>query len=98
MIINAEETASQLKIIANPYRLMVLCALVEGAKNVSELMTITGAPQTLMSNHLAVLRNAGIIDYNRDHRTLNYYLKDQRMRTLLETLYHLYCNNQGVLK
>ncbi|MDP8034053.1 metalloregulator ArsR/SmtB family transcription factor [Pasteurella atlantica] len=93
MIQNAEDTASQLKIIANPYRLMVLCALTEESKNVSELMSLTNAPQTLMSNHLAVLRKAGIIDYNRDHRTLNYYLKDPRMKTLLETLHNVYCNS-----
>ncbi len=81
MITKAENTAVQLKIIANPYRLMVLCALVEHS----------GASQTLMSNHLAVLRKAGIIDYERDHRTLNYFLKDQKMKLLLETLHTVYC-------
>ncbi len=93
MIKRAEDTTAQLKIITNPYRLMVLCALVENSCNVSELMNLTGASQTLMSNHLAVLRKAGIIDYKRDHRTLNYFLKDQRMKVLLETLHTVYCKN-----
>ncbi len=96
MIVKAENTATQLKIIANPYRLMVLCALVESSRNVSELMDLTGASQTLMSNHLAVLRNAGIIDYERDHRTLNYFLKDQKMKILLETLHTVYCKNESL--
>lgn len=43
MLQQAEDTASKLKLIANPFRLMVLCALVEGEKNVSELMELTGA-------------------------------------------------------
>lgn len=91
MLQQAEDTASKLKLIANPFRLMVLCALVEGEKNVSELMELTGASQTLMSNHLAVLRKADIIDYTREHRTLNYHLKDQRMQVLLQTLHDVYC-------
>lgn len=44
-----------------------------------------------MSNHLAVLRKADIIDYTREHRTLNYHLKDQRMQVLLQTLHDVYC-------
>lgn len=91
MIKKAEHTAKRLKLIANPVRLMALCALVEGEKNVSELMVITGASQTLMSNHLAVLRKAGIVDYERDHRTLNYYLKDTQMKKVLMTLHDVYC-------
>ncbi len=95
MLGKAETTATQLKIIANPLRLMVLCALVEKEQNVSELMELTGAPQTLMSNHLAILRKADIVDYRRDHRTLNYFLKDQRMKKLLDTLYSVYCKEEN---
>lgn len=91
LIEQAKTTAEQLKLIANPLRLMVLCTLVESSKNVTELMAITGASQTLMSNHLAVLRKAGIIDFDRNHRTLNYYLKDERMKDVLETLHRVYC-------
>lgn len=91
LIEQAHATAEQLKLIANPLRLAVLCTLVESNKNVTELTELTGASQTLMSNHLAVLRKAGIVDYERDHRTLNYYLKDQRMKDVLETLHQVYC-------
>lgn len=91
MIEQANATAEQLKLIANPLRLMVLCALVESEKNVTELIEMTGASQTLMSNHLAVLRKAEIVDYRREHRTLNYYLKDERMKDVLETLHKVYC-------
>lgn len=91
MIDRAEDTAAQLKLIANPCRLMVLCALVEGNKNVGELTELTGVSQTLMSNHLSVLRKSGIVDYERDHRTLNYYLKDTRMKQVLDTLHDVYC-------
>lgn len=93
LINQAGSTAKQLKLIANPLRLIVLCSLVEGDKNVTELINITGASQTLVSNHLALLRKADIIDYHRDHRTLNYYLKDQRMKDVLDTLYKVYCQS-----
>lgn len=92
LLTKAEDTATQLKMIANPCRLMVLCALVEGEKNVSELMALTGVSQTLMSNHLAILRKAGIVDYRRNHRVLNYYLKDLRMQKVLHTLHEVYCS------
>lgn len=91
LIEQAHATAEQLKLIANPLRLMMLCALVESNKNVTELINLTGASQTLVSNHLAVLRKAGIIDFDRNHRTLNYYLKDQRMKDVLDTLHRVYC-------
>lgn len=91
MLKSAEETAEQLKLIANPNRLMVLCALIDGEKNVTELMQIANTSQTLMSNHLAILRHAGIIDYHRQHRTLNYYLKSEKTKALLTSLYEIYC-------
>ncbi len=89
-IIKAEEISHDLKIIANPLRLITLCTLAKGSKNVSELMKITGSPQTMMSNHLSVLRKAGIIDYQREHRTLNYFIKDERVVGLLSSLCQYY--------
>lgn len=94
MIDKSEATAQQLKLIAHPCRLLVLCALVEGEKNVSELTSMANVSQTLMSNHLALLRKANIVDYKRDHRTLNYYLKDERMKQVLMTLHNVYCENK----
>lgn len=95
MIDKSEATAQQLKLIAHPCRLLVLCALVEGEKNVSELTSMANVSQTLMSNHLALLRKANIVDYKRDHRTLNYYLKDERMKQVLMTLHNVYCENKA---
>lgn len=95
MIEKSEATAQQLKLIAHPCRLLVLCALVEGEKNVSELTSMANVSQTLMSNHLALLRKANIVDYKRDHRTLNYYLKDERMKQVLMTLHNVYCENKA---
>lgn len=91
MIESATHTAERLKLIANPLRLVVLCSLVESSKNVTELIEMTGVSQTLMSNHLAVLRKAGIIDYQRNHRVLNYYLKDENMKQVLNSLHQIYC-------
>lgn len=95
MIEKSETTAQQLKLIAHPCRLLVLCALVEGEKNVGELTSMANVSQTLMSNHLALLRKANIVDYKRDHRTLNYYLKDERMKQVLMTLHNVYCGDKA---
>ena len=42
--------------------------------------------QTALSNHLSKLRSAGLIDYTRYHRVLQYRLKSEEARTILEVL------------
>lgn len=55
-------------------RLEVLQALATGAASVGELVRTTGTTQPNMSNHLAVLRSAGLVDFRRDGRTIRYEL------------------------
>ena len=90
----AAEVAELLKLIANPHRLAVLCALTEQPMNATALTELVGISQTAMSNHLARLRSAGIIDYQREHRELIYHLSDLRVTTLLTVLYDLYCKEK----
>lgn len=93
MLEQADEVSQLLKLIANKHRLMALCALVEQPRNVTELIAIVGIAQTSMSNHLAMLREANIVDFKRDHRTLTYFIKNDKLHRLLATLHDLYCPN-----
>ena len=83
---NAEHVASMLKLMAHPHRLMILCLLVESEHNVGELVEALDINQTALSNHLSKLRSAGLIDYTRYHRVLQYRLKSEEARTILEVL------------
>lgn len=88
----AIEAASFLKAMASPHRLMILCQLVNGEKCVGDIMQETGIPQTSMSQHLNRLKEEGIIDFRRDHRTLYYRIEDKDALKLMHTMYEIFCS------
>jgi DNA-binding transcriptional ArsR family regulator len=68
--------AEVLKTLANSRRLEIVHRLSEGPCEVSRLAEELGASQPNISQHLAVLRNAGIVDAERDGREVRYRLVD----------------------
>ncbi|MGL4900604.1 MAG: ArsR/SmtB family transcription factor, partial [Shewanella sp.] len=62
MVTNAESAAKWLKAIANPYRLMILCLLLDNELSVSELNATVPLSQSALSQHLAVLRAEDLVD------------------------------------
>lgn len=89
----AEAVAGFVKGLANPHRLLILCALSAGERSVSELIAFTGLTQTAMSQHLAKLRAEGIVDYRRDHRTLFYRIVHPAMNEIMAVLYVHFCGD-----
>ncbi|MFO1105623.1 MAG: metalloregulator ArsR/SmtB family transcription factor [Amaricoccus sp.] len=90
----AETVAGFLKGLANPQRLLVLCCLMEGERNVGALIAATGIAQTSMSQHLAKLREEGIVAVRRDHRSLYYRIDHPAVLELMQTLYRAFCLDQ----
>lgn len=88
---NAQEAAALLKSLAHPSRLLVLCALVSREYTAGELEELTGLSQSAVSQHLARLREAGIVATRREAQRIYYSLADPRVRSVLETLHGLYC-------
>ena len=92
----ADQVAAVLKALANQRRLLILCKLAEvGSASVTTLATAVGLSQSALSQHLAVMRDEGLIGFDRDGQMLNYSIADPRMITLLDTLYALYCAPSG---
>ena len=91
---NAKTAADFLKGIANPHRLSILCNLSQRELSVSELINKTGISQTSMSQHLSKLRQEGLTDFRRDHRTLYYYIKNDAVTKIIEILYKEFCNKK----
>lgn len=88
----ATEVAGLLKALANPRRLLLLCKLVElGRASVGQLAAEVGLSQSALSQHLAVLREEGLVGFDRSGQTLFYRIADPRTEALLGTLYQLYC-------
>ncbi len=88
---NAEAATGLLKSLANPSRLLVLCALVSREHTVGELEVLTGLSQSAISQHMARLREAGIVDTRRDAQRIFYSLDNPEVRAVLETLHGIYC-------
>jgi ArsR family transcriptional regulator len=90
----AGQVADTLKAIGNARRLMLLCKLVEhGEVTVGDLARDVGLSQSACSQHLARMRDEGLVTYRRESQTLWYAVADTRVEMLLATLYQLYCKD-----
>ena len=71
---NINHAASWMKVLSNPHRLKIICVLYYGEKFVGELGVATGLSQSAMSQHLARLRRAGLVETRRDGQAIYYSL------------------------
>lgn len=91
MAARAGEAAALLRALGNEHRLLVLCALAEGERSVSDLNQRIDLSQSALSQHLAVLRGEGLVATRREAQTVYYSLADPAAARLIETLYGIYC-------
>ncbi len=89
-----KEMAELLKVMAHHYRLEVLQKLANDVLCVSDMEELLGTGQSNISQHLAILRRAGLVDYYVDGKMRCYFLKDPRVPDLLAVLAKEY---EGVL-
>ena len=88
----ATEVANILRALANERRLMILCKLVEwGEANVGTLAEAVGLSQSALSQHLARMRQEGIVTSRRESQTIWYRVADPRIEQLFASLYELFC-------
>jgi ArsR family transcriptional regulator len=67
------------KTLASPKRLEIINALKDGEKTVSELVEILGVPKANVSQHLAVMRNKGILKSRRDGVSIHYRIANPKV-------------------
>jgi ArsR family transcriptional regulator len=87
----AGEAADLLRALSHEARLRVLCDLVEDEKSAGELVASSGLSQSALSQHLAKLREEGLVATRREGQTIYYRLKDANAARVLNTLYEIYC-------
>ena len=90
---HAIEAAGMLKELANPCRLMILCQLVGTEKSVGELCQAIDLSQSAVSQHLARMREARLVDAEKRGQMVYYRLCDMKAHALLSTLYLIYCKD-----
>ncbi len=87
---NVALASNLLKALSNERRLLIMCALYKGEKNVGELEEIVGLSQSALSQHLARLRKDGLVTTRRDAQTIYYSLAGHATRAILYSLYEIY--------
>lgn len=88
---HAGQAAAFLKLLANPNRLMILCHLLEGELSVSALNAHLPLSQSALSQHLAVLRHAGVVNTRREHQVIYYSLASVEVTEVMSVLYRQFC-------
>lgn len=74
-----EAQAEVCKTFANPWRLRIVEALGDGQATVSEMVEALGVRTALVSQHLAIMRDKGIVDARREGTSVTYRLTDSRV-------------------
>jgi len=88
----AETAAQLLKTLGNPQRLRVLCLLVDKEMSVGRLNeALPDLSQSALSQHLARLRDEGLVRTRRESQTIWYALEPGPAETLIAALYGIYC-------
>ena len=87
----AEAASAFMKSLANPNRLMIACALLDGERSVGDLETDLGLRQPSLSQQLAELRESGVVEARREAKQVFYRISDQRAVALLATLHQIFC-------
>jgi len=87
----AEAASAFMKSLANPNRLLIACALLDGERSVGDLETDLGLRQPSLSQQLAELRESGIVEARREAKQVFYRISDQRAVALLATLHQIFC-------
>jgi len=86
--IDIMQAAALLRTLANPARLRIALRLLEGECAVAELETELGVRQPNLSQHLAKLREAGLVATRRESRAVFYRLAEEDQRRLINALLH----------
>jgi len=88
---NAAEAVCLLKGLANESRLMIMCVLSEGEISVGQLNRRILLSQSALSQHLAILREQGLVETRRESQTIYYRLIDSPALSLINLLHDEFC-------
>lgn len=88
------QAAEFLRTLGNANRLQVLCLLIEhGEMSVGQILTFTQLSQSALSQHLAKMREEGLVNYRRDAQVLYYSLCDDKVAKIVAVLKEMFCPN-----
>lgn len=86
-----EEVASLLKQFAHPQRLLLLCYLSDGEKQVSDISAEVGLSQSQTSQFLKRMQNEGLLGLRREKNYSFYYIENPDVLKLLKSMQKIFC-------
>jgi ArsR family transcriptional regulator, virulence genes transcriptional regulator len=88
----ASQAAGLLRLVGNESRLLVLCLLIEhGELSVGQLLDQVDLSQSALSQHLARMREEGLIAFRREAQTLYYRIDNPAVEKLISALKAIFC-------
>ncbi len=88
---HAADAARLMKALGNEQRLLVLCNLLERPMTVGELNARMDLSQSALSQHLALLREAGLVETRREAQSIHYSLPSGPVTRVMAVLQDIYC-------
>ena len=89
---SAGPAAALLQAVGNPNRLLVLCLLIaQGEMSVGALNEAVELSPSALSQHLARMREEGLVTYRREAQTLYYRIDNPNVAKLIATLKDIFC-------
>ena len=88
---HASSATALLKALGNPHRLLILCVLADGELSVGELNARIRLSQSALSQHLALMREEGLVATRREAQTIHYRLAAGPAVDVIKVLHRHYC-------
>jgi len=92
---HAQDAAQLMKAMANDKRLLILCLLVGGEQTVGDINSGLDLSQSALSQHLAVLREEGLVHTRRSAQTIYYSLAPGPVHDIISVLHRTFCSAPG---
>ena len=87
-----DRASRSLKATSHPLRLKILCVLGNREVSVQDIVENVGTSQSNISQHLAILRDKGILKSRKDANRVFYKVGDDRTLKLIEMMQNVFCS------
>ena len=91
-----DRASRSLKAMSHPLRLKILCTLGDREISVQDIVENVGTSQSNISQHLAILRDKGILASRKDANRVYYRVGDARTLRLISMMQEVFCTTQGM--
>lgn len=88
-----DRASRSLKAMAHPLRLKILCVLGDREISVQDIVDSVGTSQSNISQHLAILREKGILSARKEANKVFYRVSDPRTLRLIGMMQEVFCSN-----